>query len=107
MTWQVEILDRRVERELDELAADVRQRFLRIVELVEKYGLHAMQEPHIKHLEGRLWEMRMKGKDGIARAIYVTATAQRIVVVHAFVKISQRTPSRALAIARARAKEVV
>ena len=98
MTWQVEILDRRVERELDELAADVRQRFLRIVELVEKYGLHAMHEPHIKHLEG---------KDGIARAIYVTATAQRIVVVHAFVKKSQRTPSGALAIARARAKEVV
>lgn len=85
---------------------DVRQRFLRIVELIENYGLHAMHEPHIKHLEGRLWEMRMKGKDGIARAIYVTATAQRVVVVHAFAKKSQKTPQRALDIARARAKEV-
>jgi phage-related protein len=68
VAWRVEILDRRVERELDALAVDVRQRFLRIVELIEKHGLDAMHEPHIKHLEGRLWEMRMKGKDGIARA---------------------------------------
>ena len=106
VAWQVEILDRRVERELDALAVDVRQRFLRIVELIERHGLDAMHEPHIKHLEGRLWEMRMKGRDGIARAIYVTAIDQRVVVVHAFAKKTQKTPQRALEIARARAKEV-
>ena len=107
VTWRVEVLDRRVERELDELASDVRQRFLRIVELVETYGLDALHEPHIKHLEGRLWEMRMKGKDGIARSVYVTATGKRVVVVHAFSKKTQKTPARALEIARARAQEVV
>ncbi len=37
-------------------------------------GSPPMHEPHVKHLGGKLWEMRMKGKDGIARAIYVTAT---------------------------------
>jgi phage-related protein len=89
------------------LATDVRQRFLRIVELIEKHGIAAMHEPHVKHLEGRLWEMRMKGRDGIARAIYVTATAVRVVVVHAFTKKTQKTPARALELARARAKEVV
>ena len=51
VVWQVELLDRRVERELDTLAVNVRQRFLRIVELIEKHGLDAMHEPHIKHLE--------------------------------------------------------
>ena len=106
VVWQVELLDRRVERELDALAVDVRQRFLRIVELIETHGLDAMHEPHIKHLEGRLWEMRMKGSDGIARAIYVTAVGQRVVVVHAFAKKTQKTPQRVLDIARARAKEV-
>lgn len=25
--------------------------------------------PHIRPLEGKLWEMRMKGKDGIAREL--------------------------------------
>lgn len=73
MGWRVEIFDRRVERELSALAQDVRQRFLRIAELIEQHGLAAMREPHVKHLEGKLWEMRMKGRDGIARAIYVTA----------------------------------
>jgi phage-related protein len=66
-----------------------------------------MREPYVKHLEDKLWEMRMKGKDGIARAIYVTAKGERVVVVHAFVKKAQRTPAGALAIARERAKEVV
>jgi phage-related protein len=96
-----------VERELDALAQDVRERFLRIVELIEKYGVAAMHEPHIKHLDGKLWEMRMQGKDGIARAIYLTATGERVVVIHAFVKKTRKTPPRALEIARARAKEVV
>jgi phage-related protein len=48
----------------------------------------------------------MKGKDGIARAIYLTAKGERVVVLHAFVKKTQKTPQRALEIARARAKEV-
>jgi phage-related protein len=104
--WKVEILDRRVEKELDSLAADVRQRFLRISELIEKHGRAAMHEPHVKHLEGKLWEMRMKGRDGIARAVFVTAVGERVVVVHAFEKKTQRTPLRALEIARQRAKEV-
>jgi phage-related protein len=107
VTWQVEILDRRVERELDSLAIDIRQRFLRIVELIQEHGLDAMHEPHIKHLENRLWEMRMKGRDGIARAIYVTASGHRVVVVHAFTKKTQKTPHQALEVARKRAKEVV
>jgi phage-related protein len=107
VVWRVEILDKRVERELDALAIDIRQRFLRIVELVELHGVAAMREPHIKHLEGKLWEMRMKGKDGIARAIYVTAERERVVVLHAFTKKTQKTPARALDVARIRAKEVV
>ena len=106
MPWRVEILDKRVERELTALSQDVRQRFLRIAELIEKHGMLAMHEPHVKHLEGKLWEMRMKGRDGIARAIYVTATGERVVVVHAFSKKTQKTPTTALAVARERAKEV-
>jgi phage-related protein len=66
-----------------------------------------MHEPHVKHLEGKLWEMRMRGKDGIARAIYVTAVAERVVVVHAFSKKTQKTPVQALETARLRAKEIV
>lgn len=44
----------------------------------------------MKHLEGPLWEMRLKGKDGIARAAYVTAVGRRVVVVHMFAKKAQK-----------------
>lgn len=65
-----------------------------------------MREPYVKHLDGKLWEMRMKGRDGIARSIYVTASDQRIVIVHSFMKKTQKTPKAALKLASARAKEV-
>jgi hypothetical protein len=74
--------------------------------LIERHGLAGMREPHVKHLKGRLWEMRMKGADGIARAIYVTASGQRVVGVHAFTKKTQKIPAQALETARLRAKEV-
>src|SRR5690348_15062425 len=65
-----------------------------------------MREPYVKHLQGPLWEMRMKGKDGIARAAYVTAAGKRVVVVHVFPKKTQKTPRREIEEALRRAKEV-
>ncbi len=47
----------------------------------------------MKHLEGKLWELRLTGRDGIARALYVTAIRRRVVVVRAFVKKTQKTPA--------------
>jgi phage-related protein len=89
------------------LSVDVRARFERIVNLIEARGLEQLREPYVKHLEGPVWEMRMKGKDGIARAAYVTAPVKRVVVVHVFVKKTQKTPRREIEIALRRAKEVV
>jgi phage-related protein len=50
--------------------------------------------------------MRLKGKDGIARAIYVTARGQRVVVVRVFVKKTEKTPTREIRLALQRAKGV-
>lgn len=61
---------------------DIRASFERIVSLIERHGLERVREPYVRHLEGPVWEMRMKGRDGIARAAYVTATGRRVVVVH-------------------------
>ncbi len=49
----------------------------------------------------------MKGRDGIARAAYVTASGSRVVVVHVFPKKTQKTPRREIEIALERAKEVI
>ena len=72
MPWTVEFLDESVEDQIDSLSLDIKAKFTRIVALIESKGLPQVREPYVKHLQGRLWEMRMKGKDGIARAVYVT-----------------------------------
>ncbi len=84
----------------------MRARFRRIVELIQSHGLDRMHEPHVKHLEGPLWEMRMKGRDGTSRAIYVTARGRRVVVIRVFLKKTQKTPRREIDLALQRAKEV-
>lgn len=106
MNWTVETLNQDVDRELEALPKSLKARFIRIAELVEQLGLERVGLPHIKHLEGKLWEMRMNGPEGIARAIYVAVRGKRVVIVHAFTKKTQKTPRKALEIARRRAAEI-
>ena len=62
MAWLVEFLDEKVKQPLDDLPVDIRASFQRIVELIQSHGLERVREPYLKHLEGPLWEMRMKEK---------------------------------------------
>ena len=106
MNWTVETFNETVDRELEALPVDMRARFVRIAELIESLGLEKVGAPHVRHLEGSLWEIRMKGKTGISRAIYVTATGKRVVVVRVFIKKTQKTPRREIELALERAKEI-
>jgi phage-related protein len=106
MRWSVEFFDEETKAALDAFPLDIRASFQRIVELIQAHGLERVREPYLKHLDGPLWEMRLKGKSGIARAVYVTATGMRIVVVHIFVKKTQKTPRREITQALKKAKEV-
>jgi phage-related protein len=60
----------------------------------------------VKHLEQKLWELRITGRDGISRVIYVTAAGRRVIVLRVFIKKTQKTPAHEIEIARQRAKEV-
>jgi phage-related protein len=95
-----------VQAELDVLPLDVRASFERIVRLVQAFGLERVHEPYIKHIEGPIWEMRLRGRDRIARALYVTATGKRVVILRVFTKKAQKTPRREIELARRRAEEV-
>ena len=106
MTWSFVFLNAEVKAELDALAEDVRASFERIVQLVQAVGLERVREPYIKHIENRIWEMRLRGRDGIARALNVTATGRRVVILRVFTKKTQKTPRREIELARQRAKEV-
>ena len=106
MAWRVEILNETVVSEISALPADMQAQSLRLAERVAQVGLENLGEPHVKHLEGKLWELRLTGRDGIARALYVTATGRRVVVVRAFVKKTQKTPRAEIELALGRARDV-
>jgi phage-related protein len=104
MSWTVHILEVAA-GEIESLPADMQVRFRRIVERIQLLGLEQMREPQVRHLESRLWEMRMTGRDGISRAIYMTASGRRVIVLRAFIKKTQKTPRSEIELAYRRAKE--
>jgi phage-related protein len=106
VTWSFVFLNAEVKAELDALPGDVRASFERIVGLVHAVGLERVHEPYIKHIDDRIWEMRLRGRDGIARALYVTPAGRPVVILRVFAKKTRRTPWREIELARKRAKEV-
>jgi phage-related protein len=107
MCWSVEMLNETVQAEIDALPADMRAKFLQISGMIREFGLENVGHPHVKHVRGKLWEMRLKGRDGISRALYVTAIARRVVVVRAFVKKTQEIPESEIKLALRRASEAL
>lgn len=63
-------------------------------------------EPHTKAFGEGLFELRLKGAEGIARVFYCTLVGRRIVMLHSYIKKSAKTPLRELEIARGRISEV-
>jgi phage-related protein len=103
--WSVEYL-RAAAEERASLPVDMRARLARITDVIAENGVANLPRDWVKHLGDKLWELRLTGRDGIARAIYVTASGQRVVIVRIFVKKTQKTPARELELARQRAKDV-
>ena len=106
MGWTV-FLDERLESWLNDTPKDIKARIISIVDLLVEHGPQNVREPYVKHLQGKLYEIRAKGKDGIARVFYFTMTGQRIVLLHGFINKTQKTPKRELAIAVVRMKEIL
>ena len=63
--------------------------------------------PHTKPIEEGLFELRIKGKEGIARVFFCTKIGKKIIMLHSYVKKSQKTPKKELRIAQTRMSEVI
>lgn len=74
--WQVGFVSEVAVAEVEALPNDLRKRFLRLRHQIETQGLDSLREPNAKHLEGKLWELRMSGRDGIARSLYVAQSGK-------------------------------
>jgi phage-related protein len=105
-TWKVTFCNVRVEREILALPDGLLARFLRCAERLEAFGPD-LGMPHTRPMGRGLFELRLKATEGIGRVLYCTVSGRRIVVLHQFVKKTQKTPAREIALTRRRMKELL
>ena len=78
---------------LDKLQVKHRAKALHDIDVLEEYGT-LLTEPHVKHIDGKLWELRIKSASDISRIFYFIAVGKDIILLHGFVKKSQKIPKK-------------
>jgi len=104
--WSIVFINKIAESEFEALPMDMAAKFLRAFDLLQAKGLAALSMPMARPVEGKIWELRATGRDGIARSLYVTATGQRLVILRTFTKKTQKTPRQEIQIALRRLEEI-
>lgn len=103
--WNIEFYDGVDEAILD-MPPKIQARILRLLEMIEEHGAN-LGSPHTEPMGDGLFEIRAKAKEGIGRGLFCYMDGPNIIVLHAFVKKSQKTPKSELKMARTRMKEVM
>ncbi len=106
MKWKITFYSEKVEAQTLKLPAGILANFLHIAEMIEDLGPN-LGKPYVGKLDSGLYEIRAKGKEGIARSVYCTVKGREIVILHSFIKKSQKTPKKDLNLAKKRMKEVL
>ena len=105
MSWTIIYYSEALQRELLGLPATLQARYIHLTARMVVYGPD-LGMPHTRTMGDGLFELRLKGMEGIARVFYCLLPGRRIVMLHQFVKKSEKTPLRELAVARGRMKEI-
>lgn len=106
MSWSIEYYSPKLEKEILKLPDGLQARYFHLTDLMLEFGSN-LGMPHTKLIDSGLFELRVKSKEGIARVFYCTKVEKRIVVLHVFIKKTQRTPKKELKLAIQRMKEVL
>jgi phage-related protein len=105
MTYSLEYYNQSVEDDILEWPVDLLADYTHLSGLLIELGPE-LKMPHSKALGKGLFELRPKAASGIGRAFYCFLMGKKIVVVHAFIKKTQKTPEKELKLARKRVKEL-
>ncbi len=105
MNWTISYYSESLQNEILDLPAGFLARFLRYADRMELYGPD-LGMPHTRAMGEGLFELRLKAAEGIARVFYCAMIGKRIVMLHQFIKKTDKTPPKELAIARRRLKEI-
>ena len=105
MRWQVSFYNDILYEDLMRWPSKIKGRFIRLVELMEEYGTN-LGMPHTRALGDGLFELRVKGQEGIGRVIFCYGYGKKVVFLHGFIKKTQEIPLKELRLAKERLKEV-
>ncbi len=105
MRWHI-IVHPKAVSEINDLPVDMRAKLTRVLELIEQIGPFELREPHVKNLGKKLMEIRLTGRQGISRVVYVVLTEKKVALLHAFIKKTPKIPTSALECALKRLKEM-
>jgi len=105
MKWDVTFFSEKVETETLSFPPGILANFLHITEIIEEFG-PVLGLPYTKSLGEGLFEIRAKGKEGIGRSFFCTPVGQEVVILHSFIKKTQKIPQKEMKIARNRLKKV-
>jgi len=105
MRYTIEFFDEDVQQVVLSWPAGINASFTRIALRMVEHGAN-LGLPYTKAMGGGLFEIRAKGQEGIGRAFFCTLVGQRIIILHGFIKKTDKTPKRELDIAKQRMKEI-
>jgi len=106
MRWTITFYSEKVEAETLALPPSILANFLRITELIEEFGPN-LGRPHTAPLGQGLFEIRAKGREGVARSVFCSVAGEEIVVLITVIKKGSKIPKRSMDVARQRMKEVL
>ncbi len=104
MEIKVVFLNNKVEKDTLRFPKGILANFVHIVEMIEEFGL-SLGMPYTSKVEKGLYEIRAKGVEGIGRSFFCTTKDREIVILHSFIKKTQKIPLKEIKIARKRLKE--
>ena len=105
MSYTIIYYSEALQAEIMTLPATLQARYIGLTARMMEYGAN-LGQPHTEAFGDGLFELRLKGAEGIARVFYCTLVGRQIVMLHCFVKKSQKTPAKERKIAEKRMKEV-
>jgi len=106
MKWKITFFNDKVEAQTLKLPSGILANFLHIAEMIENMGPN-LGRPYVGRLDSSLYEIRAKGKEGIARSVYCALKKREIIILHTFIKKSEKTPKKELNLAKKRMKEIL
>jgi len=105
MSWTVTFYSEKVEKDTLAFPAWILADLLHILEMIEALGPN-LGKPNTAAMCDGLFEIRARGKEGIGRSLFAIVVNREVVILHSFIKKTQKTPKKELDIARKRHKDL-